>query len=183
MHDIFSLYGRIFDFAIPWVKKFRYNTDAVTANHIGAECRLWCYWWIDQCFCFFKCRIVLLYVYVCEAFRWKIINHVSLHKIKHQYWWHSGLILFIWGVNMCQGHQISIQYASGTTMSTKDPTRRWWIGVSLMVFLMSQRPGIWNMKPQGHQLSIQNGSGTTMSSKDPTRRWWIGVSLMGFLTS
>ena len=88
MHDIFSLYGRIFDFAIPWVKKFRYNTGAVTAYHIGAGCRLWCYWWIDQCFCFFKCRIVLLYVYVCEAFRWKIIyiyTKTSSVKYKDNY--------------------------------------------------------------------------------------------------
>ena len=88
MLDIFSLYGRIFDFAIPWVKKFRYNTDAVTAYHIGAGCRLWCYWWIDQCFCFFKCRIVLLYVYVWAAFRWKIIyiyTKTSSVKYKDNY--------------------------------------------------------------------------------------------------
>ena len=52
-----------------------------------------------------------------------------------------------------------------------------------MVFLISQRAEICNMKPQEHQLSIQYASVTNMSSKDPTRRLWIGESLMVFLMS
>ena len=35
------------------------------------------------------------------------------------------------------GHQLSVESVSGTQMSFKDPTWRWWTGVSLMRFLTS----------------------------------------------
>ena len=46
-------------------------------------------------------------------------------------------------------------------LSSKNPTRRWWTGVFLTVFLMSWRPEIWNMTPTGLSLPTECVSRTS----------------------